>query len=196
MRISPVPYIYQPGFSIIKLIDRAAAGSAGVTHNHPEGIKGAQATAWATYLSRTEKDKSVIKKSIEDNYGYDLDFDLEDLRKNYKFNESCQKTVPQAIYCFLISNSYEDTIRKCISIGGDSDTLAAIAGSISEAYYGVPIEMVEAFVGKIPTIFGDILYDFYNKYVFSREGKDYGNFARDKNGVTDNDKFKILEKKI
>ena len=108
-----------------------------VTHNHEEGIKGAEATAVAIYKALNNGSKEEIKQYIEENY-YKLDFNYEDLVKNYKFNETCQDTVPQAIYCFLISESFEDCLRTSISIGGDSDTLCAISCAIAEAYYGIP----------------------------------------------------------
>jgi len=111
-----------------------------VTHNHPEGIKGAEATAVCIYLARRGKNISEIKNYVNDFY-YPMDFTLDGIRSSYQFNETCQNTVPQAIMSFIESNSFEDAIRNAISIGGDSDTLAAIVGGIAEAYYGVPIEI-------------------------------------------------------
>ena len=126
--------------------------SAEVTHNHPEGIKGAKSTADAVYLCRclfnknaanmsdedVKSKKDLIKNHIEKEYGYDLSQTLDEIRPNYSFNEICQDTVPQAIIAFLESNNFEDAIRNAISLGGDSDTLAAITGSIAEATYGIP----------------------------------------------------------
>lgn len=138
MRVSPVGWAYND----LETVLQKAKESAEVTHNHPEGIKGAQATAASILLSRTGNSKEKIKEFVEKNFDYNLDLDLEDLRKNYRFNESCQETVPQAIYTFLVSDSFEDSMRKTIYIGGDSDTLACINGSIAEAYYGgVPEEI-------------------------------------------------------
>lgn len=108
-----------------------------VTHNHPEGIKGAEATVIAIYLAKNGYSIEEIRERIESRY-YDLDFTLDEIRETYVFNERSQDTVPQAIVAFLESESFEDAIRNAISIGGDSDTLAAITGSIAEAYYGVP----------------------------------------------------------
>lgn len=108
-----------------------------VTHNHPEGLKGAEATAVAVYLARTGKTKDEIRKYITENY-YPIDFTLDEIRETYRFNETCQDTVPQAMEAFFESTDFEDAIRNAISVGGDSDTLAAITGSIAEAYYGVP----------------------------------------------------------
>ncbi|MCQ2546942.1 MAG: ADP-ribosylglycohydrolase family protein [Clostridia bacterium] len=108
-----------------------------VTHNHPEGIKGAEATAVAIYLARAGKTQSEIEDYINEHY-YDIDFTLDDIRDDYRFNESCQGTVPQALEAFFEATDYEDAIRNAISIGGDSDTMAAITGGIAEAYFGVP----------------------------------------------------------
>lgn len=108
--------------------------SSEITHNHPEGVKGAQAVAGAIFMAKRASTKETIKRFIED-YFYDLDFCLDDIRDTYEFNESCQGTVPQAIVAFLESTDYEDAIRNAVSLGGDSDTLAAITGSIAWAYY-------------------------------------------------------------
>ena len=113
-----------------------------VTHNHLEGIKGAKATAIAVYMARAGHDKEEIRAHIEQNY-YPLNFRIDDIRATYPFNETCQETVPQAIQCFIESTSFEDAIRTAISLGGDSDTVGAIAGAIAEAYYGVPDWMRE-----------------------------------------------------
>lgn len=108
-----------------------------VTHNHPEGLKGAEATAIAIYLARHKYNIDEIREYINKHY-YKLDFKLDDIRPTYRFFSACQNSVPQAIVAFLESTSFEDAIRNAISIGGDSDTIAAIAGSIAEAYYGIP----------------------------------------------------------
>ena len=131
MRVSPCAWFAESLTEVEMLAERSAA----VTHNHQEGIKGAQATAAAIYLARTGETKEKIKEYIENKYGYDLNRTLDDIRLSYNFNETCQETVPEAIIAFLESNYFEDAIRNAISIGGDSDTLAAITGSIAEAYY-------------------------------------------------------------
>jgi len=132
MRISPVGW-YAKSVEEIKILSKVVSE---VTHNHPEGIKGAEAVAIAIYLARTGKTKSYISKYIVDNYYPEIEsFNYDDLVRHYSFDETCQGSVPQAIYAFLISNSLEDAIRTCIAIGGDCDTTAAIAGSIAEAYY-------------------------------------------------------------
>lgn len=137
MRISP---IYEVAGSIgeVRLLAKAVTE---ISHNHEEGIKGAEAIAVAAFLARTGHDKEKIKKYIEAHY-YILDFTLDEIRDTYQFNETCQETVPQAIQAFWESKSFEDAIRKAISIGGDSDTVAAITGSIAEAYYGVPDDLI------------------------------------------------------
>lgn len=118
---------------------RMAALAAGVTHDHPEGIGGgAESTAAAIFLARAGHSKAEIKEYVEREFGYDLSRTLDEIRPRYRFNESCQETVPQAITAFLESTDFEDAIRNAISLGGDSDTLAAITGSIAEAAYGVP----------------------------------------------------------
>ena len=131
-----------------------------VTHNHPEGIKGAEATAVAIYLARTGYDIFEIGDYIHQNY-YELFFSIDEIRETYEYNESCQGTVPQAIMAFLDSDSFEDTIRNAISIGGDSDTIAAIAGGIAEAYYGIP----EDIKTKALTFLDDHLLSIYNDFV-------------------------------
>jgi ADP-ribosylglycohydrolase len=121
-----------------RVLDEAKK-SAEVTHNHPEGIKGAQATAAAVFLARTGSTKTEIKRFIEQSFGYDLNRTLDEIRPDYLYDVSSQGTVPHAIIAFLESNEFEDAIRKAISLGGDSDTLACITGGIAEAFYkGVP----------------------------------------------------------
>ena len=115
--------------------------TAEVTHDHPEGIKGAQATAAAVFLARTCHDKAEIKAYVEREFGYDLSRTCDEIRPTYHHVESCQETVPQAITAFLESCDFEDALRTAVSLGGDSDTLAAITGSIAEAFYGVPEEL-------------------------------------------------------
>lgn len=114
-----------------------------VTHNHPEGLKGAEATAAAIYMALTGSSIDSIRDYIHQMY-YPMDFTLNEIRDSYQFNETCQGTVPQAIEAFLESTDFEDAIRNAISIGGDSDTLAAITGGIAEAYYGIPLSLRRA----------------------------------------------------
>ena len=132
MRISPVGF----AFKTLEEVVTKAKDYTEVTHNHPEGIKGAQAVASAIFLARTGRTKNEIKEHIETTYGYDLSKSLDEIRPTYEFNESCQGTVPQAITAFLESEDFEDAIRNAISLGGDSDTLACITGGMAEGFYG------------------------------------------------------------
>lgn len=134
-----------------------------VTHNHPEGLKGAEAVATAVFLAHTGKSKDEIKAYITKEY-YFLDFNIEDIRSFYRFNSSCQGSVPQALQAFFESTGFEDTIRTAISIGGDSDTIAAIAGAIAEAYYGVPRDLREQAMTYLDEKLIEILKEFEKKY--------------------------------
>lgn len=138
MRVPAVGY----AFSSLQDVMREAKRSAEVTHNHPEGIRGAQAVAVAVFLARSGDSKEQIRNAVERMFAYDLRRRLDDLRPTYRFDESCQGTVPPAIIAFLESTDYEDAIRKAVSLGGDADTLACITGGIAEAFYGgVPPEI-------------------------------------------------------
>lgn len=136
MRVSPAAYLAASEDGTRQIARTVTA----VTHNHEEGLKGAEATALAIFLARRGASKEEIQGRLSPDY-YRLDFRIDDIRPAYRFNETCQETVPQAIQCFLEADSFEDTIRTAISLGGDSDTLAAIAGSIAEAFYGIPPTM-------------------------------------------------------
>lgn len=128
-----------------KLLSKAVTG---VTHNHPEGLKGAEATTVAIYLARTGHTIEQIREVINREY-YPMNFTLDEIRDTYEFNETCQNTVPQALMAFFESDSFEDAIRNAISVGGDSDTLAAITGGIAEAYYGVPSTLKQQALGYL-----------------------------------------------
>jgi len=134
MRVSPVAWFDDDEHKVMELAKR----SAEVTHNHTEGIKGAQATAMAILWARSGVPRKQIRRDIEAQFEYDLSTSVDVLRETYRYNETCQRTVPEAIRCFLEATDFEDAIRNAISIGGDSDTLAAITGSIAEAKWGVP----------------------------------------------------------
>lgn len=134
-----------------------------VTHDHPEGIKGAEATAVAVYMAREGKTIQEIRDYIDKHY-YPMDFTLDGIRDTYRFNEICQDTVPQAIMAFLESTDFEDAIRNAVSIGGDSDTLAAITGGIAEAYYGIPTEIRERALTFLDERLLKILVDFEKVY--------------------------------
>lgn len=137
MKVSPVAWY----FDDLQTVEKFAAITAGVSHNHPEGIKGAQSTAAAIFLARTGKSKDDIRSYITIRYGYDLSRKLDDIRPVYKFDTSCAGSVPEAIIAFLESDDFEDAIRNAVSLGGDADTLACIAGAIAEGFYGVPEEL-------------------------------------------------------
>src|SRR5262245_36471031 len=132
MRVSPVGFAFD---SLEEVMDWAQQ-SAAVTHDHPEGVRGAQATAAAIYYARRGHTKEELRTTLEERFGYDLYTGLDQIRPTYEFNETCQGTVPQAIVAFLESTSFEDAIRNAVSLGGDADTLACITGGIAEAYYG------------------------------------------------------------
>ena len=155
MRVSAVSYIAK-NEEEVKLLSQSVTG---VTHNHIEGIKGAEAVALAIFLSRKGYIKRDIKARIEKDY-YKLNFTINSIRETYEFNETCQDTVPQALQAFFESNSFEDAIRTAISVGGDSDTLAAITGSIAEAYYGVPDYLEQ----EVLTYLDDYLKELYREW--------------------------------
>lgn len=134
--------------------------TAEVTHDHPEGIKGAQATAAAVFLARTGHGKEKIKAYVEREFGYDLSRSCDEIRPDYRHVESCQETVPQAITAFLESCDFEDALRTAVSLGGDSDTLAAITGSIAEAFYGVPENLKQQALRSFPTDLTEILLEW------------------------------------
>ncbi len=159
MRVSPV------GFAA-KSIEEAKELSkkvTEVTHNHPEGLKGAEAISVAIYMARNGKSKEEIKKYMTENY-YELGQTVEELQKTYKFDVSTQGTMPPALECFYESTDFEDCIRNAISIGGDSDTIGAIIGSLAEAYYGIPAHIEEKAVAYLPDEFINVINEFEKKY--------------------------------
>lgn len=162
MRVSPVGWAADS----LEEAERLAKWSAEVTHNHPEGIKGAQAVAAAIYLARTGKSKEEIEKYISDNY-YSLDFTLDEIRPDYAFDVTCQGSVPQAIKCFLEAVDFEDAVRNAISLGGDADTQACIAGSIAEAYFGIDDELCE----EVMEYIDEDLSDYFDHYMEELYGK-------------------------
>ena len=154
MRVSAVGWF----FDSLAETEHVAKISAEITHNHPEGIKGAQATAAAIWLARNGKSKEEIRNYIETSYGYDLHKTWEDWHYAYNWQDSCQGTVPQALIAFLDSADFEDAIRKAVSMGGDSDTLACITGGVAEAFYGgVPEFIASRVTHNLPNVFYQIL---------------------------------------
>jgi len=161
MRVPAVGWAFD---SLTDVLEHAAR-TAAVTHNHPEGIKGAQATAAAIFMSRSGETKSAMKTYLERTFDYDLSRPLDDLRRSYRFNETCQRTVPEAIIAFLESADYEDAIRKAISLGGDADTLACIAGGIAEAHYGgVPRDIATRTLAILDDRLRGIVVQFRDRY--------------------------------
>ncbi len=161
MRASAVGF----AFNDIETILEVAKQTAEVTHNHPEGIKGAQAAATAIFLARQRKSKQEIKDYISSTFNYDLSFTLDEIRPTYKFDVTCQGSVPQAIVAFLESSDYENAVRLAISIGGDSDTIACITGGIASAYYKeIPKEIIDFVVDKLPSEYIEIMNKFDEQY--------------------------------
>lgn len=161
MRISPVGFAYE---SLDEVLERAKAYTE-ITHNHPEGIKGAQATASAIFLARTGVAKGDIRRYVEKTFGYDLSRKLSEIRPGYRFDESCQGTVPEAITAFLESTDYEDAVRNAVSLGGDSDTIACITGGIAHAFYGGVPEPISRKVYKVlDAELGTVTREFMEKF--------------------------------
>jgi ADP-ribosylglycohydrolase len=161
MRVSPVGH----AFDTLEEVLAEAKRSADVTHNHPEGVKGAQATAAVIFLARSGKGKAEIKEYVADTFGYDLGRELDDIRPRYCFDVSCQGSVPESIIAFLESTDYEDAVRKAISLGGDSDTMACIAGGIAEAFYGgVPEEISREALARLDPHLRGVVEAFRQRY--------------------------------
>lgn len=156
MRVSSVAWLYDD----LDTVRRMARLSAEVTHNHPEGIKGAESVASAIFLARTGSSKMEIKKYVEENFQYDLSRTCDEIRPGYHHIEDARESVPEAIIAFLEGESFEDVIRTTVSLGGDCDTTAAIAGSIAEAFYGVPEELKEECRNRIPFDLKEVLMQF------------------------------------
>lgn len=165
MRVSPVGFFARDEGECLRL----AEWSAKVTHDHPEGIKGAQAIALAVYLARRGEIKPYIKKRIEDKFGYNLNHKVDDyvkwdyskiVSRSHKFDATCQTTVPEALVAFLESNSYAEAIMNAVIIGGDTDTIADMAGAVAGAYYGIPQNIVEQALSYLPKDLFDVVAEF------------------------------------
>ena len=165
MRVSPVGFAMDSAEEVLREAER----SAEVSHNHPEGIKGAQAVALAVFRARTGSQKETIRSEISRRFGYPLDRRISEIRPGYSFDVSCQGSVPEAITAFLDSSSYEDAVRKAVSLGGDSDTLACIAGGIAQAFYGeIPRRIVEQTREILPQPLLEVLDGFMDAYPLSQ----------------------------
>ncbi len=161
MRVAPVAYVAKDLEECLALADYITS----ITHNHPEGIKGARAIASCVYLARAGRGKEQIRNYISSHF-YPLDFTLDEIRDSYQFDVSCQGSCPQAIVCFLESNSFEDAIRNAISIGGDSDTIAAMTGAIAEAYYkGVPLPITSQLLPYLNDDMLNVAKEFYATFL-------------------------------
>ena len=153
MRVSPCGWV----MDTLEDTERLAMWSAEVTHDSPEGIRGAKAVAAAIFMARNGSSKDEIREYIEEKY-YDLDFTVDGIRDSYSFDVTCDGSVPQAIVCFLDGEDYEDTLRNAVSLGGDGDTIAAIAGSIAEAYFGIPEDIQETGLSYLD---GYLTYNYF-----------------------------------
>ena len=161
MRISPIGW----ACSTIEDVMAEAKRSAEVTHNHPEGIKGAQAAAIAVFMARTGRSKDEIKEFITETFNYNLNRKIDEIRPQYRFDESCQGTVPESIIAFLESTNYETSIKLAISLGGDSDTIACITGGIAEAFYKeIPVNILERVTEVLPLDILDLISEFSQKF--------------------------------
>lgn len=158
MRVSAVGWLYNS----LEKTRTVAKATANVTHNHPEGIKGAEATASAIFMARNGSSKAEIKKYIENEFHYDLNRTLDEIRPSFHMDETCQKTVPEAIIAFLEARDFEDAIRNVVSLGGDTDTLGAITGSIAEAYFGIPEALISECRNRINKDMKDVVDAFYS----------------------------------
>lgn len=155
MRVSAVGWAFDDLAEVLHYAEQSAV----VTHNHSEGVKGAQAVAAAVYWARTRQDKEFIRAQISERFGYDLNRTCDDIRPDYQFDVSCMKTVPEAVIAFLDSENFEHALRLAVSLGGDSDTLAAITGSIAEAYYQeIPLGIVEKALMRLPDEMKEVLF--------------------------------------
>ena len=178
MRVSAVGWLYDS----LERTREVARATANVTHNHPEGIKGAEATASAIYMARKESSKEEIKEYIEREFHYNLDRTLDEIRPGYHMDETCQRTVPEAIIAFLESKDFEDAIRNAVSLGGDTDTLGAITGSIAEAFYGISAVLIAECRSRIDEgLMTDILDEFDHIL-----GRDKNADSDEKNGTQAN----------
>ncbi|WP_153114800.1 ADP-ribosylglycohydrolase family protein [Rhodocyclus tenuis] len=159
MRVSPAGLLARSLEEAIALAHRVSA----FTHNHPEGMKGAAATAAAIYLARSGTSQVDIRAYVSETFGYDLSRTVDNIRPGYRFNESCQETVPQALCCVLEASDFEDAIRNAISIGGDSDTIAAIVGGVAEALFGIPDAIAQQGWAYLPPEMQAVLTDLYRR---------------------------------
>ena len=161
MRVCPVGF----AFDTVEEVLTEAEKSAAVTHNHPEGIAGAQAVALSVMMARKGAEKKEIKQEVESRFGYNLNRRLDDIRPGYGFDVTCRGSVPEALLAFCESENFEDAIRKTVSLGGDSDTLACITGGIAQAYYKtIPEEIVNKVYARLPEAFVPVIENFNRRF--------------------------------
>ncbi len=161
MRVSPVAWAFATETEVLA----AAELSAQVTHNHPEGIKGAQAVALAIFMARNQAGKAAIREALTSRFGYNLTRTADEIRPGYQFDVSCQGSVPEALICFLESSDWLAAVRLAVSLGGDADTMACIAGAVAEAFYGgVPEDIARTVVQMLPEHLTEVLTDFDQTY--------------------------------
>lgn len=161
MRVSPAAWVADSLEQTLQL----ARWSAEVTHDHPEGIKGAQAIAASVWMARQGCSKEEIRTYVSETFGYDMDRTCDQIRPGYTFDVSCQGSVPEAIIAFLEGTDFEDVIRTAVSLGGDTDTIAAMAGSIAEPFYGVPMELRQECEARLPQDMKEIVDGFRRRYL-------------------------------
>jgi len=160
MRVSPIGWALATEDEVLAEAEKSAA----VTHNHPEGVKGAQAVALSIFMARQGADKAAIAAAVTTRFGYDLTRTTVDIRPGYQFEVSCRKSVPESLICFLEADDWLGAVRLAISLGGDADTMACIAGAVAEAFYGgVPDDVVRKVTGILPTHLGEIVSEFNEK---------------------------------
>lgn len=166
MRVSPVGWAFDSLESVLDAAERSAV----VSHNHAQGIRGAQAVAAAIFMARRGRSKTEIKDFVAGRFGYDLDRTLEAIRPGYAFDVSCEGSVPESIIAFLESSSFEDAIRNAVSLGGDSDTMACISGAIAEAYYGmIPAPILAQLGARLPPELGAVVDRFRQKFILDTQ---------------------------
>lgn len=160
MRVSPIGY----AFGTLDEVLREAERSAAVTHNHPEGIRGAQAVAAAVFLARTGTSKEELRRFLETRFSYDLSRRLDDIRPSYGFDVTCQGSVPESLLAFFESDSCEDAVRKAVSLGGDADTMGCIAGAVAQAFYGLPADLEKRVLGMLTPKLREVTVRFRERY--------------------------------
>lgn len=168
MRVSSVAWIFES----LEAVEKFAEVTAAVTHDHPEGIKGAKAVAGATFLARKGRSKEDIKLYLTRKYGYDLDKTIEDIRPYYTYDVSCQGSVPVALIAALESTGFEDAVRKAVSVGGDSDTIAAMAGAVAEGFYGIPEDIRNEALTYLDERLKEVLAKFEERLAKNKEDEE------------------------